>query len=81
MNRQQKIGALLAYEADDLRRLALDELDRRARESNTFGSKEHRHGRDEAEKTYDNVRHRYESLPEQELDEKLTQMSETCPRD
>ncbi len=74
MNRQQKIGLLLARGPDDERRLALDELDRQARESNTFGSKEHRRGRDEAEKAHDSTRHRYESLPEQELDAKLAQL-------
>jgi hypothetical protein len=75
MNRQQKIDTLLARGADDERRLALDELDRQARQSNTFGSKEHRHGRDVAEKAHDNARHRYESLPENELDAKLAELA------
>ena len=74
VNHQQKVSALLAYQADDERRLALDELDRHARAANTFGSKEHRHGRDEAEHAYDRVRRRYESLTEPELDERLAQL-------
>ncbi len=75
MDRQQKIAVLLAHQADDQRRLALDELDRVARESNTFGSRDHRQGRDEVEKTHDSARHRLESLPERELDEELARIA------
>jgi hypothetical protein len=75
MDRQHKIATLLAHQADDARRLALDELDRHARQSNTFGSREHRSGRDEAERTHDNARRRYEALPEQELDAELSRLA------
>jgi hypothetical protein len=75
MNRQQKVTALLAQRADDERRLALDELDRVARATSTFGSKEHRQGRDQAEKAHDDARRRYEALLEPELDQELARSS------
>lgn len=73
MNRTQKVDALLARGADDIRRLALDALDDSARASSTWGSKEHRDARDRVEKTYDETRRGYEALPEDQLDSELAQ--------
>ena len=73
MNRTQKVNALLARDADDTRRLALDVLDAEARTSSTWGSKEHREARDRVEKTYDDTRHRYEAFSEDQLDHELAQ--------
>ncbi len=75
MNREQKITHLMAADADDRRRLALDELDRLARESNSWGTAGHRRGRDEVEKLHDSARRSFESLSEQELDTRLEQGS------
>lgn len=71
MTRQQKIAALLAENADDERRLALDIADGSARKSNTFGSKEHRTARDDVEKAHDNARRGYEALSDHQLDQAL----------
>lgn len=68
MNRQQKIDYLLARDADEERRHALDAADRSARETNAFGSQEHRRKRDEIEKKNDQARRRLESLTDHELD-------------
>lgn len=68
MNRQRKIDYLLARDADEERRHALDAADRSARETNAFGSQEHRRRRDEIEKKNDQARRRLEALPDQELD-------------
>jgi hypothetical protein len=68
MNRQDKIASLLGRGADDERRLALDQIDQAARETNTFGSKEHREKRDETEKKHDRARRSYEALTDAELD-------------
>jgi hypothetical protein len=71
MNRQNKIDSLLARGADDERRLALDRIDQTARETNTFGSKEHRERRDETEKKHDQARRSFEALTDAELDREL----------
>lgn len=71
MDRNHKVGALLARTADDVRRLGLDELDETARRSNTWGSKEHREARDKVEKTWDEARRRYEALSDDQLDREL----------
>ena len=68
MERQAKINNLLQGEADDVRRLALDQLDASARQANTFGSKEHREGRDKTEKKYDETRKAFEGLSDAQLD-------------
>ena len=73
MNRQQQITKLMGRGADDERRVALDELDRIARETNTFGSKEHRAARDEVEKTNDAARRSYEGLSDDQLEAALAQ--------
>ena len=72
MNRQNKIDILLGRGADDERRLALDQIDQAARETNTFGSKEHREKRGEIEKKHDQARRSYEALTDAELDRALT---------
>ena len=71
MNRQNKIDSLLGRVADDERRLALNDIDRTARETNTFGSKDHREKRDETEKKHDRARHAYEALSDADLDRLL----------
>ena len=68
MDRQQQITALMGRSADDERRLALDELDRVARETNTFGSKEHRAARDKVEKTHDDARRSFEGYSDDQLE-------------
>mgnify|MGYP006883600697 FL=1 len=73
MNRQQQITRLMGRGADDERRVALEELDRSAREGNTFGSKEHRAARDEVEKTNDAARRSYEGLSDDQLEAALAQ--------
>ncbi|MBI2765308.1 MAG: hypothetical protein HYX53_05265 [Chloroflexi bacterium] len=72
MNREQKIAALLERKAEDERRLALDEIDRVARETSTFGSKEHRDRRDKVEKQYDDARRLLEGLSDDQLDRALS---------
>jgi hypothetical protein len=71
MNRQNKIDSLLGRGADDERRLALDQIDQTARETNTFGSKEHREKRDETERKHDRARRSFEALTDAELDQTL----------
>jgi hypothetical protein len=72
MTRTQKVAALLARQADDTRRFALDAIDDGARRSNTFGSKQHRAARDEVEGAYESARLRYEKLSDEQLDQELT---------
>ncbi len=72
MDRQKKIEALMNREAEDRRRLALDELDAEARRTNTFGSSAHRSARDRVEAGYDSARVAFERLSEAELDQALT---------
>jgi hypothetical protein len=71
MDRQKKIESLMAREAEDRRRLALDELDAEARRTNTFGSAAHRSARDRVEAGYDSTRVGFERLSEAELDQAL----------
>lgn len=73
--REQKVNRLLARGADDERRLGLDELDRVARETNTFGSDQHRTGRARVERAHDEARRALEQLSEQQLDEQLAQVT------
>ena len=68
MNREQKINELLARGDDDVRRLALDEIDNAARQANTFGSKDHRAARDKVESRHDDARRGYEGLSELQID-------------
>jgi hypothetical protein len=71
MNRQGKINELLARGPDDARRMALDDIDRVARQKNTFGSKEHREARERVEKRYDADERALERLSDDQLDAKL----------
>lgn len=71
--RDHKVNRLLAHGADDERRLQLDELDRVARESSTFGSDQHRKGRDTVERAHDAARRALEQLSDQQLDDRLAQ--------
>jgi len=70
VERSEKVTKLLA-KADDVRRLALDELDAVARRTNTWGSKEHRAGRDKVEHDYDLDALRFQKLEEEALDKEL----------
>lgn len=73
MDRQQQITTLMGRTADDERRLALDDLDRVARETNTFGSKEHRAARDKVEKTHDDARRSFEAFSDDQLEAAVSQ--------
>lgn len=68
MDRQQQIAKLMGRGADDERRLALDELDKTARDTSTFGSKEHRDGRDRVEKAHTDAQHAFEGYSDDQLD-------------
>jgi len=81
MNRQNKIDSLLGRGADDERRLALDQIDQATRETNTFGSKEHREKRDETERKHDRARRSYEALTDAELDRALAAGSQAAAGD
>ena len=70
MDRSQKMSTLLAR-ADDVRRLALDELDATARTTNTWGTQAHRSGRDRVERAYDQDALRLEKLEDEGLDREL----------
>jgi len=71
MNRNQTINVLLARRADDVRRLALDDADQRARETSTFGSQAHRGARDRIEKQHDDQRRALEGLSDEQLEQAL----------
>lgn len=81
MNRQKQIDSLLGRGADDERRLALDQIDQAARETNTFGSTEHRQKRDETEKKHDRARRSYEALSDAELNRALAGESSSSKGD
>jgi hypothetical protein len=70
MDRRDKVAKLLA-KAEDVRRLALDDLDALARRTNTWGTKEHRSGRDRVENTFDQEALRLERLEDPALDREL----------
>ena len=69
--RAQRIRLLLERGPDEVRRIALDESDRAARETNTFGSKQHRAQRDRIEQEHDEARRTCERLSDDELDRAL----------
>jgi hypothetical protein len=71
--------ATLLARADDVRRLALDELDATARTTNTWGSQSHRSGRDRVERAYDQDALRLEKLEEAGLDQELAALRESRP--
>ena len=70
MERTQKMSRLLAR-ADDVRRLALDELDDTARKTSTWGTSAHRTSRDRVEREYDQEALRFERLEDAALDAEL----------
>jgi hypothetical protein len=70
MERTQKMSILLDRAAD-IRRLALDDLDKTARQTNSWGSPGHRAGRDRVEREYDQEALRFERLEDAELDAEL----------
>lgn len=70
MSREDKMAILIAR-AEDNRRLALDELDATARRTNTWGTKEHREGRDRVESALDQEALRLQRLEEAALDREL----------
>ena len=70
MERTQKMSILLER-ADDIRRLALDELDATARQTNTWGTQGHRSARDKVEREYDQEALRFAKLEDQALDTEL----------
>lgn len=74
MERTQKLAALM-NRAEDVRRLALDELDATARTTNTWGSPAHRAGRDKVERAFDADALRLQRLEEPELDKELQALS------
>jgi hypothetical protein len=63
--------AILLNRADDVRRLALDSLDARARETNSWGSQGHRSARDGVEREYDQQALRFERLDDDALTSEL----------
>jgi len=67
MDREATIAALLQGETEEVRRLGLDQMDDAARRAGTWGSTEHRRGRDKIENTYDAVRRSLETLSDAEL--------------
>jgi len=70
MERSQKMSHLLAR-ADDVRRLALDEIDANARTTNTWGTQQHRSARDKVEREYDQEALRLERMEDAALDLEL----------
>lgn len=76
MERTQKLS-LLMNRAEDVRRLALDELDATARTTNTWGSPAHRSGRDRVERAFDADALRLQRLEEPDLDREFEAQSAT----
>ena len=64
-------------QADDTRRLALDELDATARSTNTWGSAAHRSARDRVERTYDEDALRLQKLEDGDLERELAKLAAT----
>ena len=62
MDRQKKIESLMSRQAEDQRRLALDDIDAEARKSNTWGTATHRNARDRVEVTYEHARQAYRGI-------------------
>ncbi len=71
MNRQEKINQLMGRSADDVRRLALDAIDATARQTSTFGAKEHRDARDKTERQHDDARRAFDGYSDDQLDAAL----------
>jgi hypothetical protein len=78
MNREEKIRLLLLHQGVEYRRrLVLARLDEIARQTNTWGSKEHRAARDETEHKYDSSLHAYDHSSEDEIDEAIRSAEST----
>ncbi|MFN0096532.1 MAG: hypothetical protein ACKVVT_17375 [Dehalococcoidia bacterium] len=71
MTKEQKVTQLLAKGADETGRLALDEIDAKARDNDTWGTSGHRQAREKVERTYDHDKSVVEKLSESELDKAL----------
>jgi hypothetical protein len=74
MERAQTLATLMSR-VDDIRRLALDELDAVARKTNTWGSPSHRAGRDRVEQAYDQDALRLQRLEDAELEQELAKLT------
>jgi hypothetical protein len=70
VEQKEKVSILL-NRAEEVRRLALDELDAVARKTSTWGSKEHREARDKVEATNAAANLRYQKLEGEALDVEL----------
>lgn len=70
------IQKLLERSADDTRISALNDLDDKARQTNTWGTKEHRQGRDVAESRHTSAREALEKLSDAELEQRLAEVVE-----
>jgi len=68
VGRDTHIAALLERDAEDKRRLGLDAADDNARQTNTWGTTDHRRTRDSIERTYDEARRAFERMSDAELD-------------
>lgn len=76
MDRSQKMATLMA-QVDDVRRMALDELDATARATNTWGSPGHRSGRDRVERAYDEDALRLQRMEDADLEREWSRLSAT----
>lgn len=70
METKEKVSILIAR-AEEVRRLALDELDDVARKTSTWGSKDHRDARDRVEATNAAENTRLQKLDSASLDREL----------
>lgn len=73
MNRQHQVATLMSRDADEVRRLALDALDKTARDTNSFGSKEHRDARDRVEKSHLDAQRAFEGFSDDQLEAAVSQ--------
>ncbi len=68
--RDQKLAALIAR-SEERRSQALNDLDAVARQTNTFGSPDHRSGRDRVERASEQELKRYAVLSDEEIEREL----------
>jgi hypothetical protein len=73
MDRQQKLNQVLAR-VEHRRQHAMNELDAIARRTNSFGSKEHRSGRDKVDRDFEQESSRCERLEDNALDLELAKV-------
>jgi hypothetical protein len=76
VDRDQKVAAL-RERAEEIRRLALDELDATARKNSTWGSADHRSARDRVERECDQANLRLQTLDDASLERELTRVEVT----